>query len=239
MKKTILVGATAALAAGAISAGAASKPKDATARCVISGANTLVANEDVRVYGLERGYKDNTFRTAVYACVYRTGRKVPLGTAAVVDDENEDNLRPRYIRSIRLTPDYGDKTGAGVAFVDTNCTKSPCTSTVVIKSLRTGKTVRRLPAGSGFDQIALSQPTDQGGFALAWLETTSGGTCEAGCRVHLVKNSGDKVLDEGTDIDSSRFGELANHAPGIITSGGTNEFVWQRGGTLKVASFND
>lgn len=239
MKRAAIGAAAAALAAGAVTALAGPKAKDATARCVVSGAHTIVANEDVRVYRLARGYRNNTFRTAIYACAYRNGKRVPLGTAAVADDEYEVNTPVRYIRSIRITPDYGDGNGAGVAFVDTDCNRSPCRRRVVVKSMRTGKTVWRLRAGSGFDQIALSQPTDQDGFALAWLESASGGDCASGCRVHLVKNSGDRVLDEGTDIASDRFGTLDNYAPGIIASGGTNEFVWERGGTLKVASFND
>jgi hypothetical protein len=241
MKRTILVGATAALAAGAISAGAASKPKDATARCVVSGAETMVANADVRVYTVERGYKNDVFRTAIYACSYRTGKRVALGTAAVAGGDADEDAPVRYIRSIRVTDDFNDGNGAGVAFVDTDCTKgSSCKFSVVVKSLKTGKTIRRLPAGGGFDRIALSQPTDQDGFALAWLETANvGGGCEGGCRVHLVKNSGDKILDEGADIDPDSFGELLNDGPGIVRFSGSNEFVWKRGAVIKSASFND
>jgi hypothetical protein len=238
--RTILAATTAALAAGAIAAGAASKPKDATARCVVSGAETMVANGDVRVYSIERGYAKGTFRTSIYACSFRTGKRLAIGTAAVAEDDNDPDPPVRYIRSIKLTEDYNDGTGAFIAFVDTNCTKDPCKQSVVIKSTRTGKTVRRLPAGSGFDRLALSQPTDQDGFALAWLETgNAGGTCEGGCRVHLVKNSGDKVLDEGADIDSDFFGLLENDGAGIVRFTGTNEFVWKRGDTIKSASFND
>lgn len=238
MKKAILAAATAALAAGAIAAGAATKVKDETARCVVSsGAYTLTANEDVRVYGVDRGYTKDSHVQAIYACWYRIGKKVALGSSAVPDDDADPGSPIRYVRSIRLTYDGGE--GPGVAYVSTDCTKLPCKSRVVVKSMKTGKTVRKLVAGSGFDRIALSLPTDQDGFALAWLETAQGGDCETGCRVHLVKNSGDKVLDEGTDIDADRFGELANDAPGVIRFGGTNEFVWQKGTTLKVASFND
>jgi hypothetical protein len=238
MKRTILAATGAALAAGAIGAGAASQPKDPNARCVVPGAQPMTANEDARVYGLERGYSNDTFRTAIYACSFRTGRKVPLGTAAVAGGDADEDAPVRYIRSIRLTQDFNDGSGAGVAFVDTNCTKDPCRFSVVIKSLRTARTVTRLPAGSGFDRIALSRPTDQDGFALAWLETAPpGGGCP--CRVHLVKDSGDKILDEGEDIDTNFFGELANDAPGIVRFSGTNEFVWKRGSVIKSASFND
>ncbi|HEX8647895.1 MAG TPA: hypothetical protein VF715_13420 [Thermoleophilaceae bacterium] len=238
MKRTIVAAAGAALVAGAIGAGAAPNTKDPTSRCVVPGAQPITANEDARVYGLEREFARDTSRTAIYACSFRTGRKVPLGTAAVAGGDADEDVPVRYIRSIRLTQDFNDGSGAGVAFVDTDCTKDPCRFRVVVKSLRTGRTIMRRAAGSGFDLIALSRPTDQDGFALAWLETSPpGGGCP--CRVHLVKDSGDKVLDEGADIDSDLFGEVANDGPGIVRFSGTNEFVWKRGGVIRSASFND
>jgi hypothetical protein len=205
---------------------------------VPSGARTVVANNDVRVYSREKGFANNASRTGLYACRYSTGRRIALGTAYVRDDENVDSGPIRYIRDISLSDEAGGTTPA-VAYVDTNCIQDPCRVEVVVKSMKDGKTMRRMKAGSPFDFIELSVPTDQDGIAIAWLETSAGGTCDTGCRVHLVKESGDKVLDEGTDIDSNTFGTLANDHPGIIHSLGTNQFVWKRGDTVKIASFND
>lgn len=237
MRRAIAAAAAAALVAVGVTAQAGTSTRDASARCVVNGAETLVANEDVRVYTLDRPSANDTQRAAIYACLHRTGQRRALGVAATKLSDDEDPAPVHYIRSVRITPDYGD--GAAVAWVDTDCTKDPCRQRVIVRSLRTGRTVFRLPAGSGFDRLALSEPTDQAGFALAWLETSPGGDCASGCRVHLVKGSGDRVLDEGTDIDPDRFGELLTDAPGIVAFGGSNEFVWQRGGVMKVASFND
>ncbi|HEX8053329.1 MAG TPA: hypothetical protein VF517_10070 [Thermoleophilaceae bacterium] len=239
MKKTIAIAATAALAAGGVGAVAATKTKDATSRCVVNGAETVTANNDLRVYALDKGFKDDSSATGLYACRYSTGKRVSLGTAYVSNDDEGGSGPIRYIRDISLSEDLNDGSAPAVAFVDTNCVKNPCKSEVVVKSMVTGKTTRRFKAGSPFDYLELSFPTDQDGLAIAWLETSAGGTCEQGCRVHLIKESGDKVLDEGTDIDADTFGALANDHPGVIHSLGTNEFVWKRGATVKIASFND
>lgn len=238
MRRAIAVAATAAIAAGGVGAVAATKPKDETGRCVVNGAHTVVANNDVRVYELDKGYRGNSSATGLYACRYSTGKRVALGTAYVNNDETGDGGLVRYIRDISLSDEAGGTTPR-VAYVDTNCAKDPCRVEVVVKSLGSGKVERRFKAGSPFDYVELSVPTDQDGIAIAWMETSAGGTCEQGCRVHLIKGSGDKVLDEGTDIDADMFGTLANDRPGIVHSGGTNEFVWKRGSTIKAASFND
>jgi hypothetical protein len=237
MKKTLAVAAAAALAAGGVGAVAATNTKDETSRCVVNGAHTVTANDDVRVYELDKGFRGDSSATGLYACRYSTGKRVALGTAYVPNDDNGGG-RARFIRDVSLSDEAGGTTPV-VAYVDTNCIGGPCTSEVVVKSLGTGKTTRRFKAGSPFDHLALSVPTDQDGIAIAWLETSAGGDCATGCRVHLIKESGDKVLDEGTDIDASRFGRLENDQPGVIDTLGTNDFVWKRGNTLKVASFND
>jgi hypothetical protein len=241
MKKLIAVGASCALIAGGVTAIAHTTSKDATSRCVVpKGAENLVANTDMRVYTQERASKDDSQATAIYACLFRTGKRVALGTAYVpFSDEGDGPIR--YIRDISLSEDLNDPGSSppSVAYVDTNCMKDPCTHQVVVKSLHTGKTTRRMKAGGPFDQLTLSFPTDQDGLAIAWLETSLGGNCENGCKVHLVKESGDKVVDEGTDIDSDRFGTLDTDHPGIIYSRGSNEFVWEKGGVMKVYSFND
>jgi hypothetical protein len=241
MKKLIAVGASCALIAGGVTAVAHTTSKDATSRCVVpSGAETLVANGDIRVYTRDKASKDDSSATGIYACLFRTGKRVALGTA-YVPFSDEGGGPVRYIRDISLSEDLNDPESSppSVAFVDTNCLKSPCTHTVVVKSLRDGKTVRRLKAGGPFDYVELSFPTDQDGLAIAWLETSPNGSCEQGCRVHLIKESGDKVLDEGTDIDSDRFATLNTDRPGIIGARGSNEFVWQKGGVLKVGDFNE
>ncbi|MDQ3935340.1 MAG: hypothetical protein M3340_12010 [Actinomycetota bacterium] len=240
MKKAIAAACVAALAAGAVVAVGQSPKQDETSRCVVSGARTVVANEDVRVYSREKASRDDSQATGLYACRYSTGRRVALGTAYVpFSDEPDDSAPVRYIRDISLSDEAGGTTPR-VAFVDTNCVnRDPCSVEVVVKSLGNGKTERRFKAGGPFDMLDLSVPTDQDGIAIAWLETSPNGSCESGCRVHLVKESGDKVLDEGTDIDSDLFGSVANDRPGVIPASGTNEFVWRRGATVKVASFND
>ena len=239
MRKAIVAAALAAIVAGAVGAAAVTKTKDETSRCVVpSGAYTVVANNDVRVYSRAKGFANNAERTGLYACRYSNGKRIALGTAYVRDDENVDSGPIRYIRDISLSDEAGGTTPA-VAYVETNCIEEPCTMQVLVRSLRDGKVMRRMKAGSPFDYVELSVPTDQDGIAIAWLETSQGGSCDGGCRVHLIKNSGDKILDEGTDIDPNTFGILANDHPGIIHSLGTNNFVWKRGSTMKLASFND
>jgi hypothetical protein len=242
MKKAIAAAAVAAMAAGGVASyadngatTAAKKPKDRAARCVTRGAETLVAGVDVRVY--TKDLKDNKTgsRYGVYACVYNTGKRYLLGVAALPFDD-ESNDPSSFIRSVRISDDFGD--GPAVAFVSSKCTAT-CTARVKVRSLRKGKTEFNLKAGGPFDQIALSQPTDQSGWALAWLETSPDGSCETGCRVHLHKRKGDKVLGEGTGIDFETFGLLADEAPGIISSGGSNSFIWKDGDTIKLSSFND
>jgi hypothetical protein len=241
MKKLIAVATASALAAGGVSAIAASKSKDELSRCVVNGARTVTSNDDVRVYELDKGFKGNSSATGLYACRYATGKRVAIGTAYVNNDETGDGGLVRYIREITISPELGG-VPARVAWVDTNCVnRDPCSVEVVVKSLATGKVERRFKAGGPFDKLELAVPTDQDGIAIAWVETANtGGTCEgAGCRVHLIKESGDKVLDQGTDINPDRFSELRTDSPGIVRAGGRNEFVWEKAGVLKLASFND
>ena len=241
MRKTMTAAAIAALAATAAlgvnaNAGSTAKVKDANTRCIVSKAETLVANADSRVYTIDRKDSAEASNTAVYACSFRTGKRVPLGTVTLPFDEDSD-ATTRYLRNIVLTGDYGDGVGPGVAYVQSTC-RTSCSARVIVRSLRTGKATMKLKAGSPFDPIALSQPTDQGGFALAWLESSPDGSCETGCRVHVVREKGDEVLGEGTDIDTDVFGAIADERPGIIASGGSNTFVWKKGDAIKVSSFN-
>jgi hypothetical protein len=241
MKKLIAVATASALVAGGVGAIAATKSRDEISRCVVSGAHTVTSNDDVRVYELDKGFRGNSSATGLYACRYSTGKKVALGTAYVNNDETGDGGIVRYIRDISLSDRAGGTTPR-VAYVDTNCVnRDPCTHAIVVKSMGSGKVERRFKAGGPFDYLELSVPTDQDGIAIAWLETANnGGTCEGGgCKVHLIKESGDKVLDQGTDINPDRFSALVTDRPGIVRSGGSNEFVWEKGGVMKVASFND
>jgi hypothetical protein len=239
MRKAIPAAVATALLAGGVTSLAGTPSKDETSRCTRSGAETLLANPDARVYAVFKGHAQhaNAFRTAIYACRYKTGRTFKLGTAWQTSDENVGNDMIRYIRSVTLSRGV---VAPAVAFVDTNCLGHPCRIHVVVRSLGDGHVIRRLKAGGSFDQLNLSVHNHgQGGVALAWLETSAGGTCDSGCRVHLVRHSSDRVLDAGTDIDASVFGRVDNERPGIVASGNANEFVWKRGNTVKVASFND
>ena len=241
MKTAISAAVATALVAGGVTAIAATQSKDPTTSCVRSGAHTLVSNVDARVYSIFKGYPQhaNAFRTGIFACRYKTGKTLNLGTAWQTADENLGNDKIRYIRSLTLSPNAGNVAPA-VAFVDTNCLGHPCAFSVVVRSLGDGHVIRRLKAGGSFDQLNLSVNNHNGGgVALAWLETSSGGNCDSGCKVHLVTRSRDKVLDAGTDIDSSVFGRVDNERPGIVASGNSNDFVWKRGNTVKVASFNN
>jgi hypothetical protein len=237
MKRTIVAATVAALAAGGIVADAAKRSPDPSTKCGKRGATTLTGSGDVRVYTVELKGGAGTSRTGVYACRFKTGKHFRLAIAAIPYDD-DSTAASRYIRSIKISDDYGDGVGPGVAYVVSNC-RTSCTARVIVRSLTRGKVVMNLKAGSSFDQIALSQPTDQGGFALAWLEASADGSCDAGCRVHLVKKSGDKVIAEGTDIDHEVFGLLDDESFGIIASSGSNSFVYKVGETLKLASFND
>lgn len=241
MKKAIVAAATAALIAGGVAADAATNkpPKQArvASKCFAAKSDTLTADTDVRVYSVDLKDGATVSRSAIYACRYKTGKRFLLGVAKVAFDD-ESTAATQYIRQIRLSIDYGDGVGPGVAYVVSKCTDT-CTARVIVRSLRTGKVKMNLKAGGPFDQIALSQPTDQGGFALAWLETSPDGSCESGCKVHLVKKKGDKVLAQGTDLSYDVFGLLDDDGPGIIESGGSNTFIWKQGDSVKVSSFND
>jgi hypothetical protein len=58
--------------------------------------------------------------------------------------------------------------------------------------------------------------------------------------VHLVKPSGDRVLDEGSDIDRELFGFVDTALPGRpCCNDGADVLVWRRGGVLKSANFDD
>jgi hypothetical protein len=240
MRKTIAAALAAVMVMAAVGAIAATKQKDDAARCVThKSATTLVANADARVYSVFKGYAKhaNAYRTAVYACRYKTGRTIKLGTAWQTADENLPNDRLRFLRNIVLSRNVAD-TPPGVAFVDSNCLGHPCQFTVVVRSLGSGDVVYRVDAGSAFDELSLG--VGKGGrLTLAWLEESPGGTCDDGCRIHLLKHKGDEVLDEGTDIDPSYFGALDSARRGVPCCGdGANVFVWKRGDALKSASFD-
>jgi hypothetical protein len=237
MKRTIVAATAAALIASGITAEAAKNRVNPATKCATPRGETLVGSGDVRVFTADRKDTREASRTAIVACRYKTGKSFLLGVVVSPFDDDSD-AASRYIRDISISNDYGDGVGPGVAYVVANC-KASCDSHVIVKSLRKGKVVMNKKAGSPFDQIALSQPTDQGGFALAWLETSAGGTCEQGCRIHLLKNSGDKVVAEGTDIDSDVFGLLDDESFGIVAASGTNSFVYKIGDTVRLANFND
>jgi hypothetical protein len=234
-----LITALVASGVGAIAAGDGTG--DDTRRCVVNAdATTLLANADARVYEVFKGFAKhaNAFRTGIYACRYKTGRRFLLGTTWETADENLPNDRLRFIRSLTLSRARANA-APRVAFVDTNCVGHPCRSHVVIRKLSTGKVISRTEAGSPFDQLSLGFAKG-GGPALAWLESSAGGTCSDGCRVHLLKRSGDRVLDEGTDIDPAVFGAVNTERPGrVCCNDGELVFVWKRGGVLKSARFDD
>ncbi|HKP90675.1 MAG TPA: hypothetical protein VJT75_11975 [Thermoleophilaceae bacterium] len=226
-----------ALVAGGMGALAATRGDDGARRCFPqAGSSTLLANSDARVYEVFRGYAKNAnaFRTAMFACRYKTGRSILLGTTWQTGDENVGNDKLRYIRSVTLS-----RATPVVGYVDTNCLGHPCRSHVVLRALTDGRVIRRFEAGGPFDSLSLTRDS-QNRLALAWLETSGNGPCEAGCRVHLVKRSGDRVLDEGPDIDPDSFGRVDTSRPGRpCCSDGDSFFVWKRGGVLKSASFDD
>lgn len=234
---TIATAAVAALVAGGVGAIAATQGKDDARRCVVhADATTLLANADARVYEVFKGYAKhaNAYRTAIYACRYKTGRRLHLGTTWQTADENLGNDRLRTIQALTLS-----RASPVVGYVDTNCLGHPCRETVVLRALTDGRVIRHLEAGSTFDRLSLTRDS-RNRLALAWLETSQGGTCSHGCRVHLVKPSGDRVLDEGTDVDPHAFGRVDTAGPGRpCCNDGDNLFVWKRGGVLKSASFDD
>jgi hypothetical protein len=237
MRKVLTAAVIAAIAAGGVGAVAATTGKDDARRCVVGAdATTLLANANARVYEVDRGYASNAnaYRTAIYACRYETGRRFHLGTTWQTADENVGNDRLRFIRSLTLSP--GNPV---VGYVDTNCLGHPCRYTVILRRLTDGHVVRRFEAGGGFDRLAVARDR-RNRLALAWLEASAGGICDTGCRVHLVKRTGDQVLDEGTDIDPEVFGPVDTALPGRpCCNDGDRLFVWKRGGVLKSASFGD
>jgi hypothetical protein len=233
VKKTIVAASLAALIAGGITAEAAKHHANPATKCAAPRGFTLAGSRDGRVYTAEMKPKGGASRTAVYACRYKTGKRFLLTVAKtrLGDDPNPDlSIAARYIREIQLADsDYGPR----VAYVLSDCTDT-CTSKVVVRSLGTGKTLLSRKAGGGFDQIALSQ--GQSRFKLGWIETSYDGTCEQGCRVHVVTTKADKVLAEGTDIDPEVFGVTNGESPGIVYSSNASWFVYKVGDTFKVAS---
>jgi hypothetical protein len=243
VRKAISAAAATAFIAGSVGAVAATTGvEDDTRRCVVNAhAETLVANADARVYEVFKGFSNhaNAFRTGIYACRYKTGRKFLLGTTWETADENLPNDRIRYIRSITLSRARGNAPPR-VAFVDTNCVGHPCRNHVVVRKLSsTGDVLSREKAGGPFDQLSLGF-ADGGGPSLAWLESSADGSCAAGCRVHLLQRSRDRVLDQGTDIDPGVFGAVNTERPGrVCCLDGEQVFVWKRGDVLKSAHFAD
>ena len=241
MRRALLAAAAAALVAGSVGTVAATTGKDDTRRCVVNaGATTLLANADARVYEVFKGFAKNAnaFRTGIYACRYKTGRRFHLGTTWETADDNLPNDKLRFIRSLTLSRARANSPPR-VAFVDTNCVGHPCRSHVVVRKLSTGDVLSRGRAGSPFDSLSLGF-AEGGGPALAWLETSDGGGCSDGCRVHLLKRARDRVLDEGTDIDPGVFGAVNTERPGrVCCNDGEQLFVWKRGGVLKSAHFAD
>jgi hypothetical protein len=237
MRKSIAAVVAAVLAAGGVGAIAATQGKDDARRCVVhANATTLVANANARVYEVFKGYAvhANAYRTAIYACRYETGRRFHLGTTWQTADENLGNDRLRFIESLTLSPG-----SPAVAYVDTNCLGHPCRYHVVVRALTDGHLIRRLRAGGTWDQLSLTRD-NRNRIALAWLETSPGGRCDSGCKVHLVKRSGGRVLDQGTDIDPESFGAVGTAHPGRpCCNDGDHLFVWKRTGVLKSASFDD
>jgi hypothetical protein len=236
MRRTIAAAAVTALVAGGVGALAATSGQDDMGRCVVSGeATTLLANASARVYEVPKGHARhaNAYRTAIYACRSCSGRRFHLGTTWETEDENIGNDRLRFIRSLTLS-----RGNPVVGYVDTNCLGHPCRYTVILRKLTDGHVVRRFEAGGGFDRLALTRDR-KNRLALAWLEASGGGVCDPACRVHLVKRSGDRVVDEGTDIDPYEFGRVDTSSPGRpCCLDGDELFVWKRGGVLKSASFD-
>jgi hypothetical protein len=236
VKKTIVVAATAALIAGGVTAEAAKNHVNPATKCAAPRGETLVGSTDVRVFTADLKPTNDASRTAIFACRFKTGKRFLLGVVKSPFDDTSA-APSRFIRDITISDDFGDGVGPGVGYVVADCAQS-CKTRVIVRELRKGRTTMNLKGGGPFDQIALSQPTDQGGFALAWLKTSADGSCDSGCQVHLVKKKGDKVLAEGKDIDSDVFGLLDDESFGIIASGGTNSFIYKVGDTIKLGDFN-
>jgi hypothetical protein len=138
--------------------------------CSAPAAKTTFATASARVFRVPGG------RT--YACLYRVGRSVSLGTSYVGSGPSLDKLE-----RIRLAGPY-------VAYVRFDYDHTFTTSRLAVRDLRTGRVVQR--AGPLTSRVTDLELTQTG--AAAWIS-------DDGARSYEVWGPNGKRLDAGTDID--------------------------------------
>jgi hypothetical protein len=182
-------------------AGAAAKRHG---KCAMKGSKTLAADARGRVF--EKLNRDGEF---LYGCLYRTGRRFPLG-----ENPHDDEVS---IDILALTSPY-------VAYGETDRTPYGSTEFLARIDLRNG---REKDVGDGFSTLNADGPIEEllvtRGGALAW--TYTGLSDPPALTVEKLDADGRSVLDPGPGVD---HGSLA------ATPGG-HRVYWSNGGQPRSA----
>jgi hypothetical protein len=172
----------------------------------------IVANAQSQLYVAENKFSEHE----IYGCVYGGKRTYGLGPLPEPDTSSGGGGVEGEILA-----------GPMVAYEEFSITSStPINSgrsswLIVVRNLRTGKVLHRVPTGT-----STSPGEVGGGFAsgivvksdgaVAWI--VAGGVARGGNQVHVVDKSGSRIIASGTDVDPQS----------LALAGGT--LYWTQGG---------
>jgi hypothetical protein len=191
-----------ALATAAIAAAPHARPAP---KCAPGHRQLLAADAQAQVYTQQRRVRVPALHsgdiyvralTDAAACAYGQRRTYDLGTLFRCEQEDVGSL------AVCTGVDREVVAGAMVAYEWSKPTTPVSQWFVIVRDLRTGRTVHREPTGAGKGESdgvgATTALVVKSNGSVAWIVNAEG---EGGPEVHVVDTTGSRLVARGTDID--------------------------------------
>jgi hypothetical protein len=211
------------LVAALAAAGLAATTQGAKRRgCSIRGASVIVQTKDARVLATKPRTSGQLQVRKVYACAFKKGKLVSLGTDRAFREEEGPIPAQQRILALTLDQPEGSVVGYSVFRCPANTTSdSACTADVRVKSLNSGRLAAHADAGARVWTIVLNAPAYAG-----FISERSDEVVE----VHRLVREDDRVVDTGTqaeiDVVSLAAPEGIRNVSGGDSTAGV-DFFWK------------
>jgi hypothetical protein len=224
--RLLIVVALAGLAAAALVA----TTQGARRGCSIRGASVIVQTETARVLATKPRRSGELELRKVYACSFRKGKLIYLGTDRAFRDEGPAPAQQRIL-ALTLDEHGGSLVGYSVFRCPADTTSdSACTADVRVRSLNTGNQAAYAKAGARVWTIVVNSPA-----YAAFISERSDEVVE----VHRLVREDDRVLDTGTGTEIDAISLAAPEGIRNVSggdSGAGNDFFWLTSSGPRTAS---
>jgi hypothetical protein len=198
--------------------------------CSIKGASVIVQTKDARVLATKPRRSGELELRKVYACSFKKGKLVYLGTDRAFQEEGSAPAQQRIL-ALTLDEPEGSIVGYSVFRCPANTTAdSACTADVRLRSLNSGRQAAYTPAGARVWTIVVSGPAYAG-----FISERSDEVVE----VHRLVREDDRVVDTGSAAEID-VGSLAAPDGWRNVSGGDGtagvDFFWKTTAGARSAS---